>query len=196
MKSNKKTAILIALLLLIGLAQAQNSHVSGIYLNSHDYETAKLSYVSQCNAGDKIRLHDIIASSFISIVIDGKTNRFSKDSIFGYQNCKNETYRFYQKHDEEFLILENKTVVLYRSYVQITSNNGKTNHIVPAYFFSKRADSEILPLTISNLKKAFPGNLKFHDMLDVEFGNGEALSAFSEPNKMYTINYLLTKSNQ
>ena len=193
MKSNKKTTILIALLLSIGLVdmQAQNSSVSGVYLNSHDYETGKLSYLKS-----KIRLHDFIASSFMNAVIDGKSTRINKDSIFGYRNCKNETYRFYQNHDEEFLILENKTIVLYLSYIRITSNNGKTNHLVPAYFFSKTADSEILPLSISNLKKAFPGNLRFHDMLDMEFGSGATLSEFSEPNKMYIINYLLTKSNQ
>jgi hypothetical protein len=193
MKSNKKPVILIAFLLLLNLVtvQAQNSAVSGIYLNVHDYETGKLFYTR-----GKIKLRDFLASSFVNVVIDGKPTKLNKNSIFGYRNSKNETYRFYKKHDEEFLILENKAVVLYSSYTRISSNNGKTNHLVQAYFFSKTTDSEILPLTISNLKKAFPDNIKFHDMLDTEFSSDEALSAFSEPNKMYTINYLLTKSDQ
>jgi hypothetical protein len=198
MKSNKKTVIFIAALLLMSIVtvDAQNIPGSGIYLNTHDYETGKLSYVFQCNSQDKIKLNDFLSSSFINITIGGKTTQLSKDSIFGYRNCKNETYRFYKKHDEEFQIIENKGVIVYLSSTKIVSNNGKTSRVVPAYFFSKTADSEILPLTISNLKKAFPDNIKFHDMLDTEFGSGEALSAYSSINNMYKINYLLSQSNR
>lgn len=198
MKLSRKSIIIILILLTIGTAilHAQNSSTGGIYLNYRDYESGKLSYSFQCDSRDKIKMNDFLGSSFISIDTDGKTTILNKDSIFGYRNCKNETYRFYKKHDEEFLILENKALVLYLSYKRITSNNGKKISLVPAYFFSKTADSEILPLTILNLKKAFPENIKFHDLLDTEFAGGEALSAFSVTYKMYMINYLLSKSNQ
>lgn len=198
MKSNKKPAIFIAVLLLISIitGYAQNVPGSGIYLNSHDYEKGKLSFAIQCNSHNKIKLHDFLASSYIDITIDGKSVHLNKDSIFGYSNCKNETFRFYKKHDEEFQILENKSIVLYLSYTRISSNNGKTSYLVPSYFFSKTTDSEIMPLTISNLIRTFSDNIKFRDMLDTEFSNGEALSSFSTINNMYKINYLLSQSNR
>jgi hypothetical protein len=198
MKLNRKTVISIAALFLISIVitHAQNSSINGIYLNSHDYEAGKLSLIFQCNSSDQIKLNDFLASPFVDVTIAGKSIQLNKDSIFGYRNCKNEAYRFYKKHDEEFQILENKGIVLYLSYTQVISNNGKTSHVIPSYFFSRTPDSEIMPLTISNLKRAFPDNIRFHDMLDTEFGSGEALSAYSSTNNMYKINYLLSQSNR
>ena len=202
MKPNKKIVLLAIFLLPVIVTKTfaqdipANVSVSGIYLSSNDYSEGKLSFTFSCNTSGKIKLNDFLSSAYVDVITDGKKIKLNKDSIFGYKNCKNETYRFYKKHDEEFLILENKSIVLYVSYVRVSSNDGKINNLVRAYFFSKTESSEIIPLTIQNLKHAFPGNVKFHAMLDAEFGSEEALSTYSANDGMYKVNYLFNKANQ
>jgi hypothetical protein len=163
-------------------------------MNSHDYSTGKLSLSFECKSSGKIKLHHAFAGKYTD-VINGRTKtRLFKDSIFGYHNCKNEDYRFYKSHDEEFRILENKGILIYSSYIRASLPTGKKNDLTLTYFFSKTIDSEILPLTISNLKRAFPDNIKFHDLLDLEFGDGKPLSTYLPKDKIYEINYLLNKS--
>jgi len=205
MNLSKMKRILFYIVIIFGISpivlSAQNATTttgkatSGIYMNSHDFKEGKLSYSFDCISPGKIKLNDFLSCKYVDVTVDSKKTKLNKDSIFGYVNCKNETYRFYKKHDEEFRILESKGIVIYSSYINVSSNNGKIHHLTLQYFFSKTEDSEILPLTVLNLKKAFPDNIKFHDMLDLEFGNGEPLSIYSASANTYKINLLLNQSN-
>lgn len=169
--------------------------MSGVYFNAKDYEKHSLSLSFACESSGKLKLHHLFSSKYADIIVGGKKTRLNKDSIFGYHNCKNEDYRFYKKYDEEFQILETNGIIIYLSYVVISPYNTKIPQIAPAYFFSKTIDSKILPLTLENLKSAYPDNVKFHDMLNVEFGDGEPLSAYSSLDKMYKVNIIFNKSN-
>jgi hypothetical protein len=175
-------------------AQDTSFGVSGIYMNSHDYITGKLSSSFDCKSSGKIKLHHVFASKYTVVISAGTKTRLFKDSIFGYHNCKNEDYRFYKSHDEEFRILENKDIIIYSSYVRASSPNGKKNDLVLTYFFSKTIDSEILPLTLGDLKQAFSENIKFQNLLDLEFKGGQLPLTYLMKEKMYEINYLLSKS--
>ncbi len=46
------------------------------------------------------------------------------------------------------------------------------------YYFSSSASSEVKELTLTNLKKAFPDNHKFHDALDAEFKSDSELALY------------------
>ncbi len=46
------------------------------------------------------------------------------------------------------------------------------------YFFSESSTAPIKPLTISNLKHAFPLNREFHDLIDIHFRNNGELTRF------------------
>jgi hypothetical protein len=202
MKLNNKILLLLVSVTLVnsGSISSQNTtidtngDVCGVYMNSGDYGKHNLPLSYACKSSGKLKLHRLFASKYADLVINGRKTRLYKDSIFGYHTCKNEDYRFYKKHDEEYRILENKGVVLYLSYIRVSPYNAKTIQIVPAYFFSKTINSEILPLTMQNLKKTFPDNSKFDGMLDTEFGPGEPLSAYSVNDKMYKVSLLLNKS--
>lgn len=171
------------------------STIGGVYMTSGDYNKGTISLSFDCKSSGKIKLHHFFAGRHVDIIADGKKTKLNKDSIFGYHNCKNEDYRFYKTYDEEFLIRENKGIVIYSSYVRVPSSNMKENKVEMKYFFSKTINSEIMPLTILNLKRAFPDNSKFHDMLEMEFGGGESLVAYSVTDKMYKINVLFNQSN-
>jgi hypothetical protein len=202
-KRNKILALLLVGLVVMNTSpiSSQNSSseidcsICGIYVSGEDYAKHNLAYSFNCESSGKIKLHHFFSGRHIDIVMGGKKTRLDKDSIFGYRNCKNEDYRFYKTYDEEYQILENKGIIIYLSYVKVSSYNAKGIQLAPAYFFSRTIDSEILPLTISNLKKALPDNYTFQSMLSFEFGGGEALYAYSATDKMYKVNVLLNKSN-
>ncbi|MGZ4056891.1 MAG: hypothetical protein ACXVPY_05530 [Bacteroidia bacterium] len=195
-----KNIYIILILFFSQISIAQNTSSisgSGIYMNWQDYKNDNLSYIINCDSSSgKIRLNHFLSKNYIEVIQEEKKTRLSKDSIFGYRDCKQNDYRFFKNNDEEFLIKENKAIVIYISDVPVTTSTGKAINLVPRYFFSAGLNSEIFPLTIINLKKAFPDNLKFHDMLDLEFNSIKDISAYDEIHKMYKVNFLLTQSNK
>src|SRR6266571_5354896 len=68
--------------------------------------------------------------------------------------------------NQRYEILEAKELYIYSTDVLVRKGTSEK-----AYFFSAGPNGEILPLTILNLKKAFPDNHIFHDNLDMMFKN-------------------------
>ena len=122
----------------------------------------------------------------------GKKYRLNKDSVFGYTNGRHEHFRFYKSYDEEYKIIEAGNIIVYSYPVKIWTGYGRFIRTEQRYFFSKTADSPILPLTVLELKRAFPENLKFHTMLDLQFGNIQDI----KEGDIFKINELLNKSNK
>src|SRR5882724_2364424 len=81
----------------------------GIYNSWPDYNAGKLSLTCNCNSSsDKIKLHHFFCKNYIDVLMDGKSYRFGKDSIFGYRDCGQNDYRFYYECDKEYKIVEKK----------------------------------------------------------------------------------------
>ena len=194
-----KKTIFFLLIILINFSFAQKAdsiNYGGIFLNAQDYKDNKLSYSYNCESPSvKIKFNHFFSKKYIEIISGDKKTRLYKDSIFGYRDCKQKEYRFYKDYDHEYQVVENKNIIIYIADEPVTSSTGKTVNLVPHYFFSSTLNSAILPLTIINLKRAFPDNLKFHDLLDVEFYDIKTISTYDDTHKMYKINYLLSQSN-
>lgn len=191
----KKCVLYFVLFAGVFTASAQND-IYQIYKNWQDYKSGLPAYTLNCHSSkEKIKLHHVFAKNYIDIIKDGVKKRLYKDSIFGYADCKQITYRFYKSYDEEYRILENKGIVIYLSYVKVSPYNAKSIRLAPAYFFSAGLNTPVYPLTVLNLKKAFPDNVKFHDMLDVAFGDGTPVYSYDAEHKMYSINFLLNNSS-
>ena len=149
-------------------------------MNSPDYKTGKLTYSMNCDLpSGKIRLNHFFAKSYIDVINGDKKIQLYKDSIYGYKDCKQMDFRFYKEYDHEFQIAENKAMVIYICDIHVASSSGKSATLV----------------TINNLKKAFPDNMKFHDKLDLEFPSSKDISTYDDLHKMYKVNYLLSQSN-
>jgi hypothetical protein len=192
-----KPIVKIVLVVIISVCQSvAQTNSSGIYKTWQDYKDNKLSFVINCDhPNGKIRLHHFFSKNYIDLIQEGKEYRFNKDSIFGYRDDKHNNYRFYKNYNHEYKILENNSIVIYVVSLPISTSSGKTNQMVPTYFFSKGLNGHIFPLTILNLKRAFADNLKFHDMLDVTFGGGESLSKYDSEQKLYDLNFILQNSS-
>src|SRR5215510_8648978 len=93
-------------------------------------------------------------------------------------------------HDR-YQIIEAKTVYIYSLDVLVRKGASEK-----AYFFSVGPDGEVLPLTILNLKKAFPDNHTFHDLLDMSFKHDSDLTKYDDFHKMFKVNRLLEASSE
>jgi len=160
----------------------------GVFKTSKDYMTNKI------NPAEKINLNHLFSGHYINVIEDGKEVRYCKDSIFGYKDAKGRDYRFYKVYNDEYRILENQNMVIYMIFSPTHTPKGIAQPMMPYFYFSITLNSDILPLTIINLKKAYPDNLKFHDLLDQEFGTGIPLSFYDTQNKTYRVNYILSES--
>jgi hypothetical protein len=92
---------------------------------------------------------------------------------------------------QRYAILEAKDLVIYSTDVMVRKGTLEKN-----YFFSVGTNGEILPLTILNLKKAFPDNHAFQDSLDMMFNNDSQLTKYDDFHKMYKVNRLLAASKE
>jgi hypothetical protein len=93
--------------------------------------------------------------------------------------------------NQRYEVIEARALYIYSSDMVV-----RKGAIEKAYFFSVGPIGDILPLTIANLKKAFPDNHAFHDSLDMMFKNDSQLTKFDDFHKMFKVNRLLVASGQ
>jgi hypothetical protein len=92
---------------------------------------------------------------------------------------------------QRYEILEARDLVIYSTDVIV-----RKGALEKAYFFSVGLKGEIVPLTILNLKNAFPTNHAFHDSLDMMFKNDSQLTKYDDFHNMYKVNRLLAASKE
>jgi hypothetical protein len=93
--------------------------------------------------------------------------------------------------DARYQILEAKALYIYSADVFV-----RKGALEKAYFFSVGPDGDVFPLTILNLKKAFPDNHAFHDNLDMVFTNDSQLTKYDDFHKMFKVNRVLIASEK
>ena len=91
--------------------------------------------------------------------------------------------------NQRYEILEAKDLYIYSTITFVRKGAAEK-----AYFFSVGSNGELLPLTIINLKKAFPDNHIFHDGLDMTFRDDSQLTKYDDFHKMFKVNRLLIAS--
>ena len=195
MKTFFTLATAVGLLLLSGAAVAQVTTLktSGVYLTADDYKNGRLSFEGDCGSkGHKLELHDVLHKSYIHVTHETEKRRFAKNDLFGFRACDGHDYRFASNLEHQ--ILETRELYIYAREVPVS--HGRGVHTVRGYFFSAGAEGSVLALTRENLKKAFPGNQRFHDALDAAFGAGQKLSEYDESQKMFKVNRLLIDSRE
>jgi len=164
---------------------------SGLYKTVNDFTAKKLSYEIDCSKEKhKIKVDKLFGQSKLDIIHDGKKYSYEKKDVFGFRDCNNTDFRFF--NNSEYQILDGEFFYLYSYHIYVS--NGKTLVQKPAYFISKEAGSNIIPLTLENLKNFFSDNHKFHDMLDAAFKANDDLSKYDSYHKMYAIKHLYKQS--
>ena len=167
----KKISLWLVLVIIISftkqaLCQTITTNKGGVYSNFNDFTQNKLTYGSK--------------HSFSS----------TKNLAYGYRNTKNENYRFYD--NSCYKIVDTASFFIYYQYTEVTKGKGlvKTDE----YYFSVKGNGAIIPLTISNLKKSFPEDNKFHYALDALFKSDDDLLAYDNILNMYKLKYIYRSS--
>ncbi len=172
--------------------KATKPKTSGVYLTADDYQNGRLSFEGDCRSKThKLELHDVLHKSYIDVTHGTEKRRYAKSDLFGFRACNGKHYRFVS--NEEYQILEAKELYVYMTETSVRVGKGLRS--VPLYSFSVGASGKVLPLTLENLKQAFPDNHKFHDSLDATFGAGRPLAEYDKLHKMFRVNSLLAATD-
>ena len=178
-----------------GTANAQNKTAAtgGLYLTADDFRQQKLSYEIDCgNGNDKIKTNEFFGSSTGYVLSKGEKHEFKKKNVYGYRSCQNKNYRFY--NGEAYLLVDTAGFYVYYQYRSEEIVKGKGLIKKDIYLFSKTAGADLKPLTIENLKNAFPVNNSFHYALDANFRSDKDLLAYDSFAKTYKVKYLFNQS--
>jgi hypothetical protein len=185
-------AVMAAVVLFSASVAGAGAPTSGLYLSAADFEQRQLTAQGECGSkGYKLDLRDVLRKPSVRVVSGSGTHEYKKSEVFGFRGCDGRDYRFVGNRGLQ--ILEANELYIYASQIPISS--GKGFRTVPAYHFSVGPAGTVQPLTIDNLKRAFPDNDKFHDTLDQMFGAGQNVAQYDEFRSTFKVNRLLLTSN-
>lgn len=185
--------VLLAAFTLSAFTLYAQSDSSGVYLTGSDFKSGKLSLAIDCRTEKhRIKLNDFFGKPFIIVKHKDSSYKLQKGEIFGFKTCDGTIIRF-SKKKELVLLNPSETILIYR-HDHAEPPKGKTN--VTNYYFSTGADSPVLLLTKSNLKKAFPDQHLFHQQIDLHFRYNTELAAYDAFHKMYKLNWIFSNNNR
>jgi len=160
------------MLVSFGLAIKSNAQkkLNGLYLTYNDYLDHKLTYATGPDSAkaDKINLHGFLEGARVTVISNGKKQFFAKNEIYGYRDNNGTDYRFFDK--KACRVIDTNGFCIYS--INALAQQGKGFKSVKAYYFSKKANGEMLPLTDENIAAAFPGNNLFQLMASNELKQG------------------------
>jgi hypothetical protein len=91
-----------------------------------------------------------------------------------------------------YKVVDTDGFIIYSRDVHATGSKATVKE--RRYYFSKNGESEIHPLTINNLKYAFPRNREFHDLLDIHFRSNDELTRYDSFYKEFKLKSIFKKA--
>ena len=191
-----KTAMFVLLGLLALLAATAKGQTaplgSGLYRSAADFRARRLTLAVDCQTEKhKLRMNEFRGRPYVTVVHGGKAYRMDKDSLFGFRDCEGQSYRFATDYHHLPILNPEEELLLYRMMQPAAGKNPGRDDA----YFSASAAAPVQALTLLNVKRAFPGNHRFHDLLDAQLGNGD-LTAYDQMHRMTKINWLLRQSQE
>ena len=163
---------------------------SGLYRSAEDFRQHRLALAVDCKtATHKLRLHEFSGKPTMTVIHGGKPYQVAKDSLFGFRDCDGRDYRFASNNQHYPILNPGEELLIYKVEQPTVGKNPGYVHL----FFSPTPAAPIQPLTLLAVKKAFPDNHRFHDLLDAQIQNGD-LTAYDQMHRMTKINWLLRQS--
>ena len=148
---------------------------SGVYRSAAEFTDARVSLAGSCEGGDhavKIDARDDHAAFVVTHA--GTRQRVRKADVFGARDCDGRDLRFIGNRGYE--VIAAGPLVLYRYTWRVYGHRYWVDST--AHYFSTSLSTEPIPLTRMNLKRAFPTNHAFHDLLDLSFATDAALTTY------------------
>lgn len=175
--------IRFALLPILTLTQAFSSpDTKGIYRTQADFDSHHLEFSAPATSRKVIiRTHEFLGAPNVTIDSGGQKYYILKVELFGYRDGKRD-FRFYG--DQAYEILDTAGFYL---YAKSALQKDKGSAVQTQYYFSTTGSDSILPLTIDNLKAAFPDKTAFRYSLDCQFGRDSRLLEYDNQSRRYKL---------
>jgi hypothetical protein len=158
----------------------------GVYLTYDDYLNQRLTHKEA-----KVNTNDFLGLSYITVK-DGETKiKLLKVEIYGIAANDCSLIKF--ENNERYYLAETGKMWIFYKWINVPE--GKRHRKEKQYYFSVSGDTPLMPLTVTNLKKAFSNNIKFQDLVDVHFQTTSA-THYDIAKQQFKANYLLAKSEQ
>ena len=190
-----KTLLIATLSLLAGATNTWGQATplgSGLYRSAADFRGHRLTLAVDCKTEKhKLRMNEFMGRPYVTVVHGGKPYQVAKDSLFGFRDCEGQDYRFATDYHHLPIFNPDEELLLYRVTQLVVGKNPGREDV----YFSASATAPIQALTLLNVKRAFPDNHRFHDLLDAQIGNGD-LTAYDQMHRMTKINWLLRQSQE
>lgn len=178
----------IALAVALIISYTANSQ-AGVYKSATDFVTGNLEHSKPEYGKHKIRT-DIPFNKYVVKVVDGEeSHKYFKWDLYGFKNRRNEAFRFY--NEKSYRIVDTASFLIYAREENVVRGKEKTRET--RYYFSKSAESRLIPLTIRNLKYAFP-NREFHDLLDLQFRSNTELMKYDHYYGQYKLKSIFNRA--
>ncbi|MEQ9469000.1 MAG: nuclear transport factor 2 family protein [Ekhidna sp.] len=178
----------------VAFGQSNEEIRSGIYLNVQAYENDQLTYEIDCSSEKhKIKPNTHKKRGSFRVVHNKQKIDLNKEEVYGYRDCKGRDFRFENNVSYEIIFIGH--LILYSNYVDDGLDENGNMRRKKVYFFSKLLSSDIIPLSVENLKNAYPNNHKFHDLIDTNFSSG-SITAYDDFHDTYKVNRYLALSRE
>jgi hypothetical protein len=198
----RHTIILIGVLALGGCATTQplrlqggtEEHLvvqqSGLYVTAADFDARRVTGAISCVSATRPVDRDAFAGTDDISWGDPKS-RYAKAQIFGFRACDGTDVRFSRGWNLRVV----RAAPLYLYQHEYRERMGKSGYRLAAdYFFSTTPSDSVRPLTIDALKRAYPENHRFHDLLDVAFRSDGELMHYDDFHHEYRVARMLRES--
>ncbi len=177
-------SLLISICLCAHLTLVAQIKARGLFCTADDFRRNQLCY---SGTEVKIRIHEVIKKNRVSVTTRDSAFTLLKKQLFGYRDPSGHDYRFFQ-NESYFILNPGEEILLYKR----TKGTGlRDSPLTDTYFFSKTTDSEILPLTLYQLRLAFSDNPEIENQIAFYFRSDEELIQFDPLKKQFKLNQLL-----
>lgn len=192
-----KKILIIVLWLNILTVQAQQT--GGIYYTESAFRTQQISIPANCQLGKKaIRVSNFFLRPYVYIQTGQGKVKIHEDSIYAIQNCEGNIYRIWKQ--KAYLLSDNGKLKIYSYDYQETVKKRTVWSIRyeqkprTDYFFSVNDTSEIIPLTLTNVRLALLSNKQFDKELELAFPDDASLKTI-QGNQFRINQFISDKTN-
>ncbi len=160
----------------------------GIYVTATDFINKQTKFTPQNHKRYKVKQHYLFNSHLIKVKNDTSIIVLNTDTLYGYCNPKNQCFRFYKQKTYTILNPYETELLLY----SFSSLGGyKHSQVSTNYYFSTSTSTQLIALTVSNLKIAYSTNFKFCNLLSGYVNTTDDLLNFNTDTKRYLLNTLI-----
>ncbi len=106
-----------------------------------------------------------------------QAREFAKAAIFGFRACDGADVRFV--HSTNCRVVRAPPLYLYEHEYRVSAGKGGSQPVTD-YAFSTTAGDSVRPLTMDALKRAYPENHRFHELLDLAFRSDKELIRYDD----------------